>query len=57
MAAAAILNLLSVSILATWFTYGSGGLHLCKSLQIYLNQRLSYYVFVKKKYKMANAAI
>jgi len=42
MAAAAILNLLFLSILVEWFVFGGSRLHYCKISFIYVNWRLSY---------------
>jgi len=42
MAAAAILNLLFLSILVEWSIFGDSRLHFCKISFIYVNRRLSY---------------
>jgi len=42
MAAAAILNLLFLSILVKWTIFGDSRLHHCKISFIYVNRRLSY---------------
>jgi len=42
MAAAAILNLLYLSILVKCFIFGSSRLHCCKMSFIYVNRRPSY---------------
>jgi len=42
MAAAAILNLLLLSILVKWYISGGSPLHYCKISFIYVNRRLSY---------------
>jgi len=42
MAAAAILNLLFLSILVKWSISGGSRLHYCKISFIYVNRRLSY---------------
>jgi len=47
MAAAAILNLLFLSILVKWFISGGNPLHFCKISSIYVNRRLSYYCLCK----------
>jgi len=41
-AAAAILNLLFLSILVKWSISGGSRLHHCKTSLIYVNRRLSY---------------
>jgi len=43
MAAAAILNLLSLPILVTWSISSSDWLYFCKIALIYLSRSLSYY--------------
>jgi len=48
MAAAAILNLLFLSILVKWSISGSSHLHHCKISFIYVNRRLSYWCLFKK---------